>query len=411
LPAVKLALNAAALSLARIGTNFLSFLLLLAIARELGPAGAGIYSFAFAVATLASVAIGLGADDFGVREFARLEAGARVSLLARLLGAHTCVALLAAPAIAGVIASTAIGRAAAWPIAMLAVYQASFAVARSLFVPAFAREAMVGPAIAELACRGSANLIALVLVAGCGAGLAEALAVFPVAGILLLCRAWRSAREQGAQPRFRARAAEITAMLRALSGFLTGGLLTELYPRVGTLLLPLLASQAEAGYFATPAKFVEVGLLPAYFLGLSAYPRLATQFYGDRRAFAASARSLAVGSAALGVLVALAMLFALPALLVPAFGAEFEPALPCLRWLALVALIDCLELAGARVVMAADRNRARLALLCAGLVLQFAFGLFAIPKVGAIGAVIGWSLSLVPVVVGYALVVRGALRN
>jgi O-antigen/teichoic acid export membrane protein len=116
-------------------------------------------------------------------------------------------------------------------------------------------------------------------------------------------------------------------------------------------------------------------------------------------------------SAALGIAVALAVLGVLPMLLVPVFGAHFEPALPCVRWLALVALIDCLEIAGARAVMAADRNRARLACLCAGLVVQFAFGLFAIPKVGAIGAVIGWGLSLVPVVVGYALVVRGALRS
>ncbi len=404
------ALNAASLSLARVGTNFLSFLLFLAISRAFGPEGTGAYSYAFAIATLASVVISLGADDFGLREYARLAPETRPAFLARLLGAHAGVALLTGAALALLLGGSETAGRSAGMISMLAVYQACFAVVRTLFIPAFVREAMLGPALAELVCRGGANLVALVAIAGFGRSTAEALAVFPLSGLVLVAWAWRSARHFGARPSLRASAASIAGTLRALWSFVAGGILSELYPRVGLLLLPVLAGEAATGYFATAAKFLEVGLLPIYFLGLALYPRLCAEFHSDRGAFAARIGSLARASLLLGALVGCGLLGVVPAILVPLLGPGFEPAIPAMRWVALVVLLESLELAGMRLLMAADRNPARLAAFALGLALNLALDLALIPRFGATGAVLGWALSLVPVLACYAVAARGLLR-
>src|SRR5689334_2729763 len=82
--------NAFWLSACRIAADLLSFVLFAAISRAFGPAGAGEYSYAYAVAGFVAIVAASGLDEYGVREYARAGLGeaARRALWRDLLAAQ-----------------------------------------------------------------------------------------------------------------------------------------------------------------------------------------------------------------------------------------------------------------------------------------------------------------------------------
>jgi O-antigen/teichoic acid export membrane protein len=70
---MKIITNAFWLSLCRISTDILSFVLFAVISRAFGPSGTGEYSYAFAIATLVALTSTAGFEDYGIRQYARAD--------------------------------------------------------------------------------------------------------------------------------------------------------------------------------------------------------------------------------------------------------------------------------------------------------------------------------------------------
>src|SRR3984957_18029658 len=73
--------NTVWLTACRLTGDVLNLLLFVLISRQFGPAGVGAYSYGFAIATFAFVIGCLGIEEYGLRQFARLDAARTPPLL------------------------------------------------------------------------------------------------------------------------------------------------------------------------------------------------------------------------------------------------------------------------------------------------------------------------------------------
>src|SRR5262249_2732875 len=80
--------NAVWLTGCRAGGDLLNLLLFVIVSRYFGPAGVGAYSYGFAVATFVFVIGCLGIEEYGLRQFARIDSERQRSFFAELLGAQ-----------------------------------------------------------------------------------------------------------------------------------------------------------------------------------------------------------------------------------------------------------------------------------------------------------------------------------
>jgi O-antigen/teichoic acid export membrane protein len=403
---VKTVANAAWLTVTRLAADLLSFLLFIAIARHFGPAGTGAYSYSFAVAALVSVCGSLGLDVYGIREFARLDPAAHRPLLASLLGTQ---ALAVAAALAGLVVYLLVSRPdaeTAAAIVFLTVHLLGLAIARTLFAPAFARQAMAGPAVAELLCRGGAILTALTTMVLLHVSLVTALIAFPVAGLFLAAIAAVSAFRHVGSVAARVSWPTVRDTVRVAWPFGASDIVFQVYARADLVLLTLIAGEAAAGIYASGFKFVEVGTMPLSFLSVAAFPELSRLFESDRRGFATFANDLLRRTLFLGGLLAWVLYFCMPAVILPVFGHRFAAVVPLMRLMAGLALLFAAEIVLVRVLLAAHLQVARVRLFTIATVVNVVLNLVLIPLFRIPGAVAAWMLTLVVINVSYARAIR-----
>jgi O-antigen/teichoic acid export membrane protein len=103
--------------------------------------------------------------------------------------------------------------------------------------------------------------------------LVVAVGAFPIAGLLLVIVASRSPGRHMPQP-LRLSTRDLPAVVRAAWPFAVAELVFQFYARADVILVLWIVGEAAAGIYASAFKFVEVGLVPLFFLGLAAYPDL-----------------------------------------------------------------------------------------------------------------------------------------
>ena len=200
---MKVKINAISLIFCRVGSDFLSLLLFVGISRHFGPAGVGEFSYGFAIATLVFVIASLGIDTYGVRHFLQLAPLQRSAWMAELLGTQVVMSSISVVGLGGYLLLTGPTPAKLAVILALTTYQVLVALARTMFIPAIARERMVLPAIADVICRAVAVGVAIVAIERSSSSVAVSLLGFPVAGALLLVVAAISAIRYGITLRIR----------------------------------------------------------------------------------------------------------------------------------------------------------------------------------------------------------------
>jgi len=401
------AANAVWLTLTRFTADLLSFLLFIAISRHFGPAGTGAYSYSFAVAALVSVCGSLGLDVYGIREYARLGEAERRPLLARILATQTLAMGTAVLGLALYLVVTRPNPPTATLIVLLAVHLLGFAAARTLFVPAFAHQAMAAPAVAELICRGGAILAALLLMTVFQSSLTVALIGFPLGGLALATVAATSALRFGGQFRLHTSRSAIVQTIRAAWPFGVTDLVFQVYARADLVLLSLFAGEAVAGIYASGFKFVEVGTMPLTFLNVAAFPRLSRLCEADPSEFSEFADKVLRSTLFLGGVVAWGLFFVMPWVVVPLFGARFAPTAPLMRPLAALAFLFAVEIVLVRVLLAGHLQVTRLRLFAVGTGLNILLNLVLIPRFHIPGALAAWIITLAVIDLLYA----GALRS
>ena len=249
----------------------------------------------------------------------------------------------------------------------LSVYLGGFIISHTLFVPAFAREAMTGPSLAELGCRAAAVAVILVLALAAHERLEIALLGFPLAGVAILAVGWRSARSLGGTDLPAVSRSDLLATAREAWPFAANEIVGQAYARTGIILLQLVAGAAATGGFATLLKLVEVG--PPRSRWPSRPPSPASAAPSTRTCpRSAGVRSTCCGWSSCftpGCLV-MAFCFLVPWLLPVVFGPDFAALRPELPWIGGLAALSGIEIVYLRLLLASDRQGGVVGVLVAG---------------------------------------------
>jgi O-antigen/teichoic acid export membrane protein len=376
--------NAGWLTFGRLAGDILGFLLFVVVSRTFGPEGTGLYAYGFAVSGFVYVVATLGLEDFGVREFARRAAGERHDLLDRLLTAQ--VVLLTVPVVALVaflwLSHTSMETATI--IVLFSLYQIGLALSRTLFVPAFANQAMAGPAVTELSCRLTGVVLSLCFILVFKWPLVAAIAAFPVAGLLLVVMASRSPRQhlgRGLSVSTR----DLPAIVRAAWPFAMAELVFQFYARADVILVLWIVGEAAAGIYASAFKFVEVGLVPLFFLGLAAYPGLSRLAERDGDLTGAYEHLLRNSLFVAGV-VSWGLIFVVPSVVGPILGGRFLSVGPLVRIMSILPVLMAVEIASSRVLLATHRPVQRVIRQAWATGINVVLNILLIPRFGSIAA-------------------------
>ena len=297
----QVARNAMSLVAARVAIQAGNALLFFLMGRKLGFDQLGLYAAAISFYQIVSLA-GVAASTYIIREVAR-----QPSETDRLLRVLTFVALLGGGGLAalgaGVVELTSTGERLALPIALaaLAVVPAMIgSIQQGVFIAhgrAFLQTVVSATAAAFNVAAGFILLMS-------GAGITALLALFVVTQLLaaavghgLIRRMIVPERDGRDRSLFR----DAPRVVREMGAYLGSGLLTGLFARPETLVLALLASPTEAGYYGAALKVVDLWQFVPTTLMLTIYPLLSRAFAESRQ------RAAFVQREALRALLALAL--------------------------------------------------------------------------------------------------------
>lgn len=380
--------NAVWLTTCRLTGDVLNLLLFVLISRQFGPAGVGAYSYGFAVATFAYVVGCLGIEEYGLRQYARLEAARRPRFLGELLGTQLLMVLCAVIGLTAYLALTGPSRSTLILVGALGVYQITAATVATLFIPAMAAQRMLWPALAELAARAVAFAVAGYAIEVAHAPLALAVLGFPLSALIWLTVAIRSNRRFAPHVRVVISRQGTRRIAAILWSFALLEIFAQLFARVGVISLSLGVGDAAAGLFATGLRLIEVALMPLSFLGVAAYPRLSLLFATDTPLFQRSAGDLMWLMLLGGGAVAWGLYYVAPPLLVPILGERFAGAEPVIQSMAVFALVQAIEVCLGRILLCADRQAANAAFVAGGAALSVVLNVILVPRFGVNGAII-----------------------
>ncbi|MEJ2237992.1 MAG: oligosaccharide flippase family protein [Gemmatimonadales bacterium] len=411
--------NAFWLTGGRLTAHFANFALFVLLSRFFGPDGLGQYAVGMALGGLLYAAVSLGIEDYAIREGARQTPLVRRDFVGRLLGTQISTALVAVLVLIVFVMIVSYSPSQVAIVLLLASYQLALAFSRTLFVPAFSLQEMRVPSLLELATRLSATMASATLII-LGAPLVLALVPIPLSGLAFLVFGIGSARKYDQGLTAEVGLGALRKTLLAIWPFAVSILVYQLYARADVIMLSFMRGEADAGIYASSFKFLEVGALPLYFMGVSAYPALSDLFARQDSRFSRAALGFQLPLLLAASLLAWGLLFVAPHILVPALGEEFRAAIPVVRTLAILAILVGIETATMRLLLVANLQVTRLKHQASAAGLNIVLNFFLIPPYGVLGAV--WasiSSHLAMVVLYYAalstvsrtLAYRRALRK
>jgi O-antigen/teichoic acid export membrane protein len=402
--------NAFVLLACRVGADLLNFLLFLVVSRTFGPEGTGEYGYAFALAGLVYYAATLGIDEYGVREYTYRVPERRPGLIADLLGAQVCIALVVIVILIGYLQVTQPSPDTLAIIVCMIIYQFGCAFSATLFVPAMAEQQMMPPAFINLLGRGSAFVVTGLLIWVFDFSLRQAAVAFAGGGLLMFVLALRSAASFKVRlwPNLSARV--VIEGTQALWSFAAVGLLGQLLNRIGVIALSLQIGQAAAGIYTTGLKLVEVACLPLVFIGVAAYPRLC-QAFASSATFQKLARQAVLIGVLLAFVLAVAMYFAVPPLLVPVLGERFAGTEAVIATMAAIVFAQGIEIVLGRLMLAANLNVARALRITIGTIICVLLTVVFTPAFGIEAAIAALVCSYLLVDAMYSGSLFGSLRR
>lgn len=243
----RIAKNAAALTLMEVITRFLSFVLIVAIARFLGDTGFGRYSFAFAFTSLFIVCVDPGVNVLAIRDIAR-EKGLAGKYMGNIFLLRSLLSLIAFALIAGVINLMGYPSETKFAVYIVGVYtiMTSFSqLTRSIF-RAFERmeyEALLN--ILERVIFVSLGLVVL----SWGYGLIEVVSVFLIAGAVNLILSFFLTARKFAMPKFEVDREFWKYLIREGLPFGLAFIFITVYIKIDLVMLSAMKGDAVVGWY------------------------------------------------------------------------------------------------------------------------------------------------------------------
>jgi O-antigen/teichoic acid export membrane protein len=398
--------NTVWLSACRIAADLSGLVLFTVISRRFGPMGTGEYSYAFALGAFIAILATSGIEQYGVRQLACLKSAREKSdVWQSLLVTQSIQLSIGLVVLIAVMLVVGTARASPVVILELTIFLVGWGLSRTLYVPASAAQAMVGPAFTELACRLGGTLFALAMCLYKSIPLKIILAGFPIAGLVLVVLSLRNAKMHGARFGFHSRWREVIATVRGAVPFTVCEALGQFYMRVDLLLIVFLLGKANGGWYATDIKIVEVGLMPLVLLGTAAYPVLSRSAAHGAEEFAPLSRDFFRSVLFASGWLAVGLYCLAPLVLTRLLGSAFQPAGHLLPLFAVLAVFKGVEVVLYRLLYAVNRQNTYLGALAIGTAMIVALNYTLIPRFGATGAVFAVlsSSAVVNVVCAYAL--------
>jgi len=355
------------------------------LTRHLGVVDFGRYVTVTALVALVAGLTEGGLNSIALREFAANDAAGRRKVMADLLGIRILLSIAGA-AVAMVFAFAAgyddvllLGTAVAVVGAMLQVVQ-------TLLGAALQGSMRFGWVTSLELLRQVVSVALIVALVAAGATLLPFLAIPVAAAVITLATTARVVR--GITPRlptFHLR--RWWPLVRDTLPFAAAVAVSVIYFRVSVLLMSLLSTGTETGYFATSFRVIDVLIGVPPLIAGAAFPilsRAAARGDGDRLRFASG--RLIDGSLILGVWLSLSLALGAQVAIDIIGGADFDPSVPVLRIQGLALIATCGAIAVGHILLALRRHSAILIANAVALVVSVALGLALIPAFGADGA-------------------------
>lgn len=378
----------------KLGVSLLGFLVMIVVARGLGPADFGTYSYVFAMAAVFSIVGHMGLDGILVRELKARPDDAPATL-GSVFGLRFAGYLAGAAALLayGLLAP---GHTAAerWLFA-LAAMMVLLSTAKHVLGPWFhSRVESRYAAISEGAAALATGLGKIGLVAG-GAGVvaigaAQAMTVVVATLLLLVFFLKRGGPRPGRWSLSRGRMRELLS-----EGWLIflGMIFAVIYLKIDQAMLRWLTGPESVGVYAVAARFSEVAYFIPIALTTTVFPRLVELKAKDEMLFAARLQDLfyLLSMMAFAVMVMLVLLA--PWLISVAFGTDYAEAAPILMVHMLAMPFVFMRFAFSRWILIE-----RFAVFSAvsqgtGAVLNVLMNLWLIPLYGGLGAALATLIS------------------
>jgi O-antigen/teichoic acid export membrane protein len=179
-----------------------------------------------------------------------------------------------------------------------------------------------------------------------------------------------------------------------------------LYPRVGLILVSLISSAAQTGYYSTAFKIVEVIGGTSGLIASSAFPLFARAGRDDHDRLRYAVGKVGDTALLAGGYVTLSLIVAAPFVVEVIGGKSFGPAVPVLRLQAIALLGGFLAATWSYTLLSLRMHGALLRVTLAGLVVSVALSAALVPSLGAKGASIASAVCEFVVAGGYLLALR-----
>jgi O-antigen/teichoic acid export membrane protein len=386
--------NASWMTVARLGGDVSSAFLFVVISRRFGVVGTGQYAYGFAIANIGMAIVNLGLLDFGLREYSRLPLAEKPLIFGRIVGIQCMTLAVVVLGLGGFIASARPAAETTAIILLLTTYQVALTLAPTFFIPAFARQAMMIPAVAELVCRGGSIVIAsLFIFSGLDMSLSTALLPLPIGAGVLLAFATLSARHYNGSLRIYLNWTATVRVMQMVWPFAASVFIVQLYSRIDLIMLSTILGDESAGIYAAGIKFFEVGLMPVVLLAIAVYPAMSQQVGHNQREFSEMTDKFLRTSLLLGGLLAWALFFLVPLGLTPLLGEKFTASTSVVQMAAVLSVIVSIDLVVTRLLLVLNLQIRRTGIQLIGIILNAVLNFMLIPSFGVHGAMGAWIIS------------------
>lgn len=196
---------------------------------------------------------------------------------------------------------------------------------------------------------------------------------------------------------------EWRAMVRDALPFAAAATVGILYPRVGLILVSLISSADQTGYYSTAFKIVEVVGGTSGLIASSAFPLFARAGRDDHERLRYAVGKVGDTALIAGGYVTLSLVVAAPFVIEVIGGKSFGPAVPVLRLQAVALLGGFLAATWSYTLLSLRMHGALLRVTLAGLVASIALSAALVPSLGAEGASIASAVCEFVVAGGYLI--------
>jgi O-antigen/teichoic acid export membrane protein len=357
--------------------------------RHLGVSEYGRYVTVVSLVTIVQGITDVGLGQIGVREYSIRAGGERATLMRNLLGVRlvlTAIGVALATAFAGIASypeAVVLGTLLAGIAMVLTVLQGTFAVP-------LAAQLRLGWVTALELLRQVLSVAAIIVLILAGAELLAFLAVMvPVAIVVLAVTVAVVRGTMPRRPAFDRR--EWLVLLRAVLPFAAAVVIGSLYLRITVVLLSLLASAAQTGYYATSFTVISVLIaIPALTVG-STLPVLARAARDDRDRLDYVLQRLVEVTLITGVGIAVTLALGAQFVVRVLTGSGTGPAIDVLQIESIAIVTLFVGSALQYGLLAMHRHRSLLVMSAVGLVASVVLTLALAPSLEARGAAIAFS--------------------